>query len=227
LDRSYVCDNVLGLGSDVRCGGTFWAALIAIAILIGVTFRTIWRAVLTKYPSWVEDVAVALSITVVFAPIVVTLNRYIGGDAARDAMSLGVAMLCTLAVATSIIAVRHAIQSDGRSDAVRKQPDRLLSRISGTERSRLARISSDNHHVRVVLQDGAEHRLLLRLRDAVLEVDQEPGMCVHRSHWVATAAIASVDQEGAREVVRLHCGEHVPVGPKYRANLVQAGFINE
>jgi DNA-binding LytR/AlgR family response regulator len=49
----------------------------------------------------------------------------------------------------------------------------------------LSRISSDDHDIRVITNDGEEYRLLMRLRDAVAEIDLEPGLCVHRSHWVA------------------------------------------
>jgi DNA-binding LytR/AlgR family response regulator len=49
----------------------------------------------------------------------------------------------------------------------------------------LSRISSDNHDIRVITNDGEEYRLLMWLRDAVAEIDLEPGLCVHRSHWVA------------------------------------------
>jgi len=74
--------------------------------------------------------------------------------------------------------------------------------------------------------DGAEHRILMRMRDAVQEVDVEPGLWVHRSHWVANAAIVEVSRDGTREILTLTCGSEIPVGPKYRDNLIHAGVIN-
>lgn len=205
----------------------YWGALIALSIIIAVTLRTIWRDTLKNYPYWVEDIAVVTSLALVFGPIVVTMNRYIGGESAREAMSLGVAMLIVFSIAACTISVRHALEKDPVASPAKAPKDRLLTRIPEVAEGRLARISSDNHHIRVMLQDGQEHRLLLRLRDAVQEVDQEQGMCVHRSHWVATAAIKTVNRDGPREFVELTCGGQVPVGPKYRSNLIEAGVISE
>jgi hypothetical protein len=63
--------------------------------------------------------------------------------------------------------------------------DQLFNRFPADNGARLSRISSDNHDIRVITNDGEEYRLLMWLRDAVAEIDLEPGLCVHRSHWVA------------------------------------------
>ena len=89
----------------------------------------------------------------------------------------------------------------------------------------MMRISSDNHHIRITTDDGVEHRILMRLRDAVNEITVEAGMCIHRSHWVALAHIDGVVSEGGKEIVQMSCGGTLPVGPKYRVNLVGAGVL--
>jgi DNA-binding LytR/AlgR family response regulator len=63
--------------------------------------------------------------------------------------------------------------------------DRIFNRFPANNGAQLSRISSDDHDIRVITNDGEEYRLLMRLRDAVAEIDLEPGLCVHRSHWVA------------------------------------------
>jgi DNA-binding LytR/AlgR family response regulator len=104
--------------------------------------------------------------------------------------------------------------------------DKLLSRVPVAEGARLPRISSDNHHIHIVTITGDEHRLLMRLRGAVEEIDVEAVFCVHRSHWVAKSALLGVAKEGKRELVELACGSKIPIGPKYRNNLIEAGVIN-
>ena len=79
--------------------------------------------------------------------------------------------------------------------------------------------------MRIATDDNAEHRVLMRLRDALSEIDVEQGMCVHRSHWVATNMIEKFDTVDGKEVVRLKCGREVPVGKKDRPELVKAGII--
>ena len=63
--------------------------------------------------------------------------------------------------------------------------DRIFNRFPANNGARLSRISSDDHDIRVITNDGEEYRLLMRLRDAVAGIDLEPGLCVHRSHWLA------------------------------------------
>ena len=104
--------------------------------------------------------------------------------------------------------------------------DRLFAQFSADSGVRLLQISSDNHHIRVIANDGEEHRLLMRLRDAVAEIDLELGLYVHRSHWAARSEIVRVVHERGRKVVELASGETVPIGSKYRPDLITAGVIS-
>ncbi|MCF2869773.1 LytTR family transcriptional regulator [Octadecabacter sp. G9-8] len=168
-----------------------------------------------------EDLAVALSLSVIFGPLVVLLNRIVGGAEAYQAMGMFAAMGCTFLIAIGTIALRRVLREPAKTiqEQAQVKRDRLLTRISAQPDARLARISSDNHHIRIVTDDGEEHRILMRLSDAVNETDVEPGVCVHRSHWVARAKVAGVKKVDGRDVVQLTCGGTLPVGPKYRDNL--------
>jgi len=205
----------------------YWSILIAVAIVIAIFCRTVWRHILVDCPIWIEDLAVAVSLSVLFGPLVMMLNKIVGGDEAWQVMGLWAAMGCVLIVAIATIAVRHAIREMVSKRDPAPARDRLLERISAMPDARLSRISSDNHHIRIITNDGNEHRLLMRLRDAVSEIDVEPGMFVHRSHWVAEASIARIVETGGRESVELPCGQTLPIGPKFRPNLVEAGVISE
>jgi len=204
----------------------YWGGVIAVAIFMGLTARTVLRHLLKDQPALVEDLSVAVLLALTFGPTVVWINQSIGGEAAREAMGLGLVMFSVFSIACCIIAVRRTIEQSASSPQVARQ-DRLLSRLPVPEGARLSRISSDNHHIRIVTITGDEHRLLMRLRDAVDEIDVEAGFCVHRSHWVAKSAIAGVAKEGKRELVELVCGSKIPIGPKYRNNLVEAGVISD
>lgn len=202
----------------------YWSGLVAAAIVLAVTLRAVWRAILTGGSILREDVAVAVSLAVIFGPLIVMVNSHFGGDG----MGVAVAIVNVLCIAACSIAVRHTWERQAAARIAHARParDRLLKRIPDLKTQRLSRISSDNHHIRIITDCGAEHRLLMRLRDAVEEIDVEPGMCVHRSHWVALSAIAKVAREGNREMVELIDGDRLPIGPKYRENLIEAGVIN-
>jgi hypothetical protein len=206
---------------------SYWSTLIAVAILIAIFLRTLWRHVLVSRPEWQEDALVAASLALVFGPMIVVLNRQIGGLEAQVALGYGGAIGCLFAIAVGTIALRRALSRPLHTVPPIVRRDRLFERISANPNVRLSRISSDNHHIRIITDDGQEHRVLMRLRDAVLETDVEEGFCVHRSHWVARARVAGLKKVAGREVVVLTCGVDLPVGPKYRANLDFAKTLSE
>jgi len=132
--------------------------------------------------------------------------------------------LATFLVGMGVVTMRRAVwhsASVGEDQA----RDRLLDRIDAPQGVRLSRVSSDNHHIRILTDDGKEYRILMRLRDAVTEITVEKGFCVHRSHWVAEAMIDGVNSENGKEVLVMTTGASIPVGPKYRANLVETGLL--
>ena len=147
----------------------YWGGLIAAAIIIAILCRTIWRHILTGRPEWQENLAVAISLALAFGPLVIVLNRLVGGPDAYQAMGLWAAMGCIFTIAIGTIALRSALR-DNMADP-RQTPqvrrDRLLNRISANPDARLAWISSDNHHIKIITDDGQEHRILMRLGDAV------------------------------------------------------------
>lgn len=198
---------------------TYWSGLIAAAIVIAIFCRIFWRHLLAGRSEWYEDIAVSVSLAVIFGPMVIALNRFIGGSEAYQAMGLMTGMGVILTIAIGTIALRRALSEPAPTSQSKEQRDRLLNRIAAAPQARLSRISSDNHHIRIVTDDGSEHRILMRLSDAVNETDIEPGVCVHRSHWVAKASVVGVKKVSGRDVVELTCGGNLPVGPKYRENL--------
>lgn len=199
----------------------YWGGLIALAILLAVLFRMFWRLVLHRRPEWQEDFCVAALLAVTFGPCGFVLSRFIGGAAAQEALGLLGVIVSVLTVCVVTIVLRHKIWEKRAVGDNVVSPDRLLERlpdVGGTD-TKLWRISSDNHHIRVIMQSGQEHRLLMRLKDAVQETTPQSGICVHRSHWVAKEAVVGVKKVDGKDVVALTCWTQLPVGPKYAANL--------
>jgi len=71
-------------------------------------------------------------------------------------------------------------------------------------------LSADDHYIRVQTM-GGEHRLLFRFGDALELLALIEGVRVHRSHWVAIAAIERIEQKAGRHVVVLANGARIPV----------------
>lgn len=102
---------------------------------------------------------------------------------------------------------------------------RLLSRLPHGTTASIMHLTVDDHYVQAYLDDGTTHRLLMRLSDAVNEMDDTPGFCTHRSHWVASAYVQGNLREKAKDLLVLKNGTKVPVSKTYRENVTRAGFL--
>lgn len=91
----------------------------------------------------------------------------------------------------------------------------LLERVTPSERGDLFAIRAEDHYVRVYTDVG-EDLTLLRLSDAIKMTHPVAGMQIHRSIWVANAAIKKFRRSGHGGVVQLMNGIELPVSRSYR-----------
>lgn len=206
----------------------YWSSVIGASIPIAIAARVFWTEILGESSLWIQDVLVAATMTFTFGSLLAFVNVLLVGMVNHQTVDWRLALCATFLISmTAIIVgnvVRASIEQNVATPATQKR-DRLLARLDVAQGIRLVKVSSDNHHVRILTSDGTEHRLLMRLRDAVVEIDFEIGCCVHRSHWVARNEIERVTFIDGKEVVVMRGGQTVPVGPKYRPRLIEAGAI--
>lgn len=91
----------------------------------------------------------------------------------------------------------------------------FLSRIPDAIGTDLICLRMEDHYVRAVTRQG-EALILLRMRDAIAELDGVPGLQVHRSWWVAADAIVKLSRDGRRTEVLLSNGLRAPVSASFR-----------
>lgn len=82
----------------------------------------------------------------------------------------------------------------------------------------------EDHYVRVHTADRSE-MLLMRLSDAIDEMDGIEGERTHRSWWVARDAVRTSRRDGRNLRLILHNGLEVPVSRTSVAKLKQLGWI--
>lgn len=97
--------------------------------------------------------------------------------------------------------------------------DRLPPRL-GTE---LIALEMEDHYVRAHTPLGSE-LILMRMRDAVAELDGMAGAQVHRSWWVARAAVTGVTRDGRNVRLRLTGDLEAPVSRANAPVLEAAGW---
>ncbi|MDF1777195.1 MAG: LytTR family DNA-binding domain-containing protein [Rhizobiaceae bacterium] len=86
----------------------------------------------------------------------------------------------------------------------------LMKRLPIELRGQLSHLSMQDHYVEVVTDRGSK-LVLMRLADAISEVATVPGIRIHRSHWVALAAVARTRRDGDRLFVEMKDGTVLPI----------------
>ena len=100
----------------------------------------------------------------------------------------------------------------------------LRARLSPGFVGDILALESEDHYVRVYGARGSE-LLLIRLRDAIAEMDGTPGEQTHRSWWVARDAIDGVHARGRNLEIKLVTGERALVARDSIERLTASGFL--
>ena len=85
-------------------------------------------------------------------------------------------------------------------------------------------LSAEDHYLRVHTSAG-DTLILMRLYDAIRELDGIEGSQTHRSWWVAKDAVADVTRGDGRVSLGLKNGAIAPVSRSYQKTLKQDGWV--
>ena len=96
----------------------------------------------------------------------------------------------------------------------------LPHRLAG---ARILALEAEDHYVRVHTERGA-HLALATLQEAIASLGALDGERVHRSWWVARAAVESVTRGQGRATLRLSGGVSAPVSRRYAKILRSSGW---
>ena len=84
-------------------------------------------------------------------------------------------------------------------------------------------VSSEDHYLRVHTSLG-EELILMRLADAMRELDGTDGLQTHRSWWVAKEGVADARREAGKLYLVLKSGKEAPVSRTYQSAVKDAGL---
>jgi hypothetical protein len=133
---------------------------------------------------------------------------------------LSVAMTALMIVVNWPGRVTHAPAPGAPTPSVRFA-ERLPAKVKGAV---IYAVSAEDHYLRLHTSKGSE-LILMRLSDAISELEGLEGAQTHRSWWVARDAVESTRRDGDRIVLVLKGGAEAPVSrPNVRA-LREAGWF--
>lgn len=213
---------------DMALGPRFayWIPLMAAGTLWG-TFAA--RLVFGADPDGSRMVArilaAGLLIGIPFTGVVwITNNLFMGSQIGpRQALSLCVTVTV---ISVIMVAINAMVARADRPAAVHPlAPPRFLERLPLKLRgAEVWAVESEDHYLRLHTSKGQD-LILLRLADAVAELEGIEGTQVHRSWWVARDAIADARRGDGRATLTLRDGSEVPVSRTYAKIIRQKGWI--
>lgn len=136
------------------------------------------------------------------------------------ALITGIMSLLMTALAV-FMSHRRAAPAAAAAPAPVKFLERLPLKLRGAE---VWAVEAEDHYLRLHTSKGQD-LILMRLADAVAELEGIEGAQVHRSWWVARDAVAGARRGDGRATLTLKDGSEVPVSRTYAKLIRDAGWI--
>lgn len=208
----------------------YWTPLMMLGVLIGGGVATLATRLLAPRTNiWLLGLVVTIGVAALAGGFVVLYSRLFWNMRFYSAdwpgfagilLAISAAMTALMIVVNRPGAVTHAPAAGARGPAPRFL-ERLPAKLKGAA---LYAVSAEDHYLRLHTSKGSD-LVLLRLADAIAELDGVEGAQTHRSWWVAREAVESVRRDGEKLVLVLKGGAAAPVSrPNVRA-LREAGWF--
>lgn len=205
----------------------YWPIMIGLAMGLSALLRVLVKRLALNHV--IFDVLVGTVFTMIYVPLIWVIT-----DALLGFASVTIDELLDLSGDILIFSIGVSILRgylDRRpvdvEEEITPEPQpraRLFERFDAPETAQIVRLTVNDHYVEVVLDTGAVERLLMRLRDAVAEVEVLNGYYTHRSHWVNHAFVETSFREQGRDFLRLTNGDVAPVSRTFKQALIDLGY---
>ncbi|MET0271922.1 MAG: LytTR family DNA-binding domain-containing protein [Phenylobacterium sp.] len=202
----------------------YWIGLMMIGATFGaMLIRGFFRGRVLFGNPWLSGAVASLVLAIPYTAVVMLASRLMLGS------SLGLHRLPMLfptvyAVTLIVVAINILMERRGMTAASPTPPkflERLPLKLRGAE---VWAVEAEDHYLRLHTSKGQD-LILLRLADAVAELEGIEGAQVHRSWWVARDAITDARKGDGRATLTLKDGSEVPVSRTYAGLLRQRNWI--
>lgn len=207
----------------VRLGEMLAISWVATGLGFGIAGAT--RRLKWGHNPWVDALLGAALMTVPMGLFVWGIDRVFAQRPAEFRDIPGY-LYVSLVISTFMNLIVH-LQVRTRTVVVHAAPpqpkflDRLPLKLRGAE---VWAVEAEDHYLRLHTSKGQD-LILMRLADAVAELEGIEGMQVHRSWWVSRDAIADARRGDGRATLTLKDGSQVPVSRTYATELRKRSWI--
>ena len=144
--------------------------------------------------------------------------------ASRLVYFIGPVLIITIAISAINVFLERSPPVQTHAGAGGTAPARFLDRLPPRLRgATLHAVQAEDHYLRLHTDRGSD-LILMRLSDAVAELEGLEGARTHRSWWVARDAVRDASRGDGRAALTLEGGLVAPVSRRYARALREAGW---
>jgi hypothetical protein len=213
----------------------FWVLLLA----LGTVAHQGARAYCRSLPSLIRrpiltTLVLALGLSAVLTPLIVAVVRWMFGPLGAAWPGVlyifGTSVMISVAMsALHLLAARRGVADPApiqtHASPRGAPPPRFLERLPPRLRgAALYAVEAQDHYLRLHTSRGSD-LILMRLSDAIAELEGLEGARTHRSWWVAREAVQGAERSEARVSLLLPDGLSAPVSRTYTRDLRDAGWF--
>jgi len=219
-------------------GGAFGSSAISVPARLGywlvlMILGWLWGSFVSRYffrraenmNLWLRAVLAAVTLSVPYTAVVALAGviTFHSHYELNDVPTLlgSVTLIAVVMIAINILVDRQAAAATSASDTPPKFLDRLPLKLRGAE---IWAVEAEDHYLRLHTSKGQD-LILMRLADAVAELDGIEGLQVHRSWWVALDAVESAVVDGRNVRLKLTNGIEAPVARSAVVKVREAGLL--
>jgi hypothetical protein len=223
----------IGVSTSVQGGFLVRAAMMSgIGLIAYLTAIVMW-ALLQRVPlfdrhRWLGALVVAAVQTPLMGTVVWAADNLFGATPRPlplllnyIAVSAPICIFMNLMVQLMITNRVVVVEREGGGSGPVRFLERLPAKLRGAS---VWAVEAEDHYLRLHTSKGQD-LILMRLADAVAELDGIEGLQVHRSWWVARDAVADIARGDGRATLTLQDGSQVPVSRTYAKVLREKGWM--
>jgi len=206
----------------------FWTPLMVALTALGWSVALVATQVIRIRSSTAAFLAVTLCVTLISSLVVLLWSGLFFRDGSPAISRLGEIFPPALGITVAMSALIFHLERPGQHTHAAPgsvMRCRFLERLPlPYSRAVLIAVRSEDHYVRAYTSAG-DTLILMRLSDAVAELEGLEGAQVHRSWWVSRAAVDAWRREGGQRFLLLRGGLMVPVSRPNVRPLEDAGWF--
>ena len=206
----------------------YWLGLMIVGWLWGVGVSNFFFGRIGRPQRlWLRILTSSLAIAVPYSAVVGVATALTRGNATylETVEGVGEILFTTLLISTLMILINVLVARQTGVTSASAQPPKFLERLPAKLKGgEVWAVEAEDHYLRLHTSQGQD-LILMRLSDAIAELQGIEGAQVHRSWWVARAAIADAVRGDGRATLTLKDGAEVPVSRTYARLLRQSGWI--